>query len=254
MFIFAVFQILFESLPISSSGHLALFSRKISEGLEYFIHGPSVLVILFFFRKELGFFLRNFTNQIGTVGNFIFSLLFADFVTVFIYFGLKFFYFTFFPLWLGFLFTSLFIFSTYLIPILKKHNNETDLFSLSLLKAGMIGFAQGLALLPGISRLGVLYSTGVWFGLKPRASFAFSLAVAVPIFAAGSFKGFIQIYSSQEIFELVSFTKIFTTFLALVGAYYLLVWVSHLAQKGKLWWFGVYLILPALISFFFAIS
>jgi undecaprenyl pyrophosphate phosphatase UppP len=49
-------QIILESMPVSSSGHLALLSKffnlKISEQLDYFLHGPTIIILMVVFYRQ----------------------------------------------------------------------------------------------------------------------------------------------------------------------------------------------------------
>ncbi len=52
----------------------------------------------------------------------------------------------------------------------------------------LIGFAQALALIPGVSRSGITMTTGRWLGLSREASAKFSFLLATPIIAGAALK------------------------------------------------------------------
>ena len=58
--------------------------------------------------------------------------------------------------------------------------------------AAFIGLAQGISLLPGVSRLAVTYVTGAWIGLRPVRSLYFSLALELCLILAALGKTFYE--------------------------------------------------------------
>jgi len=67
------------------------------------------------------------------------------------------------------------VFSTRYIERMKIRKQ-----GLSITTALLIGFAQGVAITPGISRSGSTISTGMWVGLDRRASGEFSFLLSLP--------------------------------------------------------------------------
>ena len=72
-----------------------------------------------------------------------------------------------------------------------------ELDSLRWTEAGLIGVAQGLALLPGISRSGVTISAGLAFGLRREAAARFSFLLATPITLGAGLYGSRALASEQ---------------------------------------------------------
>ena len=58
---------------------------------------------------------------------------------------------------------------------------QREVGSLGWIEAALVGLAQGLALLPGISRSGVTIAAGLAFGLRREAAARFSFLLATPI-------------------------------------------------------------------------
>ena len=72
------------------------------------------------------------------------------------------------PLFIGFFISAYILLRLFVAP------DGTAIF-LSYTHAFFLGFAQSLALRPGITRLGVTVAGGIWFGLTPIASLCYSL-------------------------------------------------------------------------------
>ena len=68
---------------------------------------------------------------------------------------------------------------------------KRDLASVGWLDAGVIGLAQALALMPGVSRAGITMTTGLFMGLKRETAAKFSFLLSAPIIlGAGLYKGY----------------------------------------------------------------
>jgi undecaprenyl-diphosphatase len=61
----------------------------------------------------------------------------------------------------------------------------------------LIGLAQALALVPGVSRSGITITAGRFLGLAPDAAARFSFLMAVPIIAAAGTFGIYRVASGQ---------------------------------------------------------
>lgn len=65
--------------------------------------------------------------------------------------------------------------------------------SLSIRDAVLIGCAQAVALIPGVSRSGITMSAGLLLGLERQAAARFSFLLAVPITAAAALHGVLEL-------------------------------------------------------------
>jgi len=75
---------------------------------------------------------------------------------------------------LGFLFTAFFLFISKYSPAKK------DIKNISKSDAFIIGLAQALALLPGVSRSGLTISSAILRKIKPEAAYQFSFFLLIP--------------------------------------------------------------------------
>ena len=72
--------------------------------------------------------------------------------------------------------------------------HEGELKDLTLKKVLYIGFAQALAVFPGVSRSGSTITTGLALGLKREAAARFSFLLSIPIVAGAGLKSLLEIY------------------------------------------------------------
>jgi len=79
---------------------------------------------------------------------------------------------------------------------LARHT--TDMGSLNLRQTLIIGFAQALAIFPGVSRSGSTITAGMGLGLKREAAAKFSFLLSAPIIAGAGLKSLTEIYSGLK--------------------------------------------------------
>lgn len=128
-----------------------------------------------------------------------------------------------------------------LLPKLIKAKNNV----LNNQSAISIGIAQGLAVLPGISRSGSTIITGMLLGIKPQDAYNFSFLISLPAIAAA------QVLQLKHLnFVAGEFTNFGLGFIAaFISGYFALLWLRRLVSRGQLTGFAVYcLVLGGLIS------
>ncbi len=191
-------QGLCEFLPVSSSGHLVLLHTifGIEEGAMFFtvmLHvGTLIAVFAVYWRqiweiiRSIGRFLKLlFTGRFkelreymhtpiqkkiwlliaATVITTLMALIFKDFFT-------EAFEGTF--LGIGFLFTSA------VLLMMNSFKNGSGRSALRIPGAIGVGFMQGIAILPGISRSGSTIAGATFFGLKKEEAAEFSFLLSIP--------------------------------------------------------------------------
>ena len=190
-----------EFLPVSSSGHLVILHKLI--GLEepqltfdIFLHLGTLAAIFIVFWKDI---ISIFTvNKKG--GFFIFTATLATGIFVFI-FGKK----------IEILFVGgkligvMFMLTGVWLIIGRFVRFGTS--GLSGFKSFIIGIAQGIAAIPGISRSGATISTALFLGIDPQSAARFSFVLSIPVIIGafalkikeGGFSGF----SVNHIFGLI---------------------------------------------------
>lgn len=244
-----ILQIILESLPVSSSGNLALLGLTLPEDINYATHAFTLIVYALFFRKKLFILLRHplrcFTPLVRAVLYGICAL-----VPTLLCYALFNYTQPAFPLWLGFLITSCVLLTFTLrarrsLGVVGSRFRRNHIEGLTCLKAFFIGCAQGIALLPGISRLGITYATARWLGLSWRTAFGFSCMIEAPLIFVASCKG---LYDLAPVVSSISLLTLFGYLGATVISYGVLWGVYRLAQKECWWIFGIYTALCSIVA------
>jgi|GEM_PF-1927713 len=208
-------QLFAETLPISSSTHVwivdflwTLFSkstaRRASEPIMDVLFLPTLVILIFYFKSHARHLLSTLAQLIYRPSlhhvRWIFILLrvagylLASTLTFAItYYGLRFLfslemkYIATPDAWIaqaiGLCATGALLLSTYFTP--RQHDAETPL---TLSKSIFIGFLQGFAALPGISRLGITLVASRWVQLPPHRAFEFSTLLQITVFLGNLFK------------------------------------------------------------------
>jgi undecaprenyl-diphosphatase len=239
--VLGIVQGITEFLPVSSSGHLVLAQKLMSisvEGveLEVAVHLATLLAIVFYYRSRLvalftglvrggqerrkavwyAVFLVVGSIPAGAVGILLKDRIEDAFES---------------PLFAAAMLcvTGAILLSTRLVPGRGK-------LDLSPVSAILVGCAQALAILPGISRSGSTVSTGLWAGVEGRKAAEFSFLLAVPAIAGA---GLVTFLGGEDLhFHLKTLAPAFAA--SLVSGYLSLILLVRIIEKGKLFWFGPY--------------
>lgn len=236
-------QGLTEFLPVSSSGHLTIGKELLgieSSNLrfEVIVHAATVSSTIVVFRKEIwnlikGLFrfkLNEETNYlimiaISMIPVFIIGIFFKDYVEKIFGSGLL-------IVGLSLLLTSVLLTLTNFIKPKERAITKKDAF--------IIGIAQAIAVLPGLSRSGATISTGMLLGIKKEeiAKFSF-LMVLVPVLG----EAFIETVSGD--FSAgnagISPVSLILGFLAaFVSGFFACKVMINLVKKAKLTGFAIY--------------
>ncbi len=190
--ILGILQGITEWLPISSSGHLAIFQHYFDEEppilFDVILHLGSLLVISYILRNEIMEFLVAIPSTLRTLkenSNFndnerlVLLVVIASIPTGII--GLLFdgeiienFYDKMYLVGFCLIITGITIWYS------RECNNSLDFADLSYLRACYIGIVQGLSILPGVSRSGTTIAFLRIFGLEPIKAAKFSFLIFIP--------------------------------------------------------------------------
>lgn len=139
------------------------------------------------------------------------------------------------PLFIGiaFLITSFFIWK---IRHFQGHKSEVDI---SIKDAIIIGLAQSVALIPGISRSGATIIAAMFLGMKRITALRFSFLLFIPVSIGINILSLKSIINDPEInLYAIPYTVAFLA--ALIATFYALKWFIHVMEKGRLHIFSYY--------------
>ena len=180
--ILGLIQGITEWLPISSTGHLRvienLMGLQLPIAFDGLLHIGTILVTIVFFNKYIREILsalwrKDFKTEtgrtiplivIGTVPTVVIGLVFGDMIEA-AFGGLL-------PIAGAFAVCGIVLYAS-------KMGKESH-SSPSVIEALLIGTAQGIAIIPGLSRSGLTISAALLFGLKREKAFSFSFVLSIP--------------------------------------------------------------------------
>ncbi len=246
--ILGVIQGLTEYLPVSSSGHLAiganLFGLNGEENLTFTVavHVATVLSTIVILWKEIVWLftdLFKFKWNEGTkyIVNIIISMIpvatvgffFKDKVEAIFGSGLL-------VVGICLCITALLLAFSYWA---KPRQRET----ISPLHAFIIGIAQALAVMPGLSRSGSTIATGLLLGNKKERLAQFSFLMVIPPILGEALldvKEMAEVGVSQAMAGLPAMSLIVGFLAAFVCGCLACKWMINIVKKGKLIWFALY--------------
>lgn len=200
----AIIQGLSEFLPISSSGHLSLyqhFTGNDGEGALLFsaiLHLGTLVAVFVAFRMQILVLIAEFFAMIKDIftGKFTFRNMEPARRVIFMFIIstavlLPFFvfkdFFTSFSEDKSILAESIcFIYTACILFMADKSDNgNKTITDVRLPEALTIGFFQGVALLPGVSRSGSTISGGIFSGLKRSEAVSYSFILGIPAILGG---------------------------------------------------------------------
>ena len=244
-------QGLTEFLPVSSSGHLelgkALLGVDAVHSLTFtvVVHGATVLSTIVVFYKDIwdlikGVFAFKWNEQTKYISKLLISMIPVGFVGLFFKEEVE----SFFTGNIAFVGSMLLVTSVMLaFTYLKKSNVR----KVSFLDSIIIGIAQAIAVLPGISRSGATISTGLLLGDKKETIAKFSfLMVLIPIIGAN----LKDLFSGEMISEQgVGAIPLLVGFIAaFISGLLACKWMIGIVKKGKLIYFAIYCFVIGLIA------
>ncbi|OIO40583.1 MAG: hypothetical protein AUJ75_00090 [Candidatus Omnitrophica bacterium CG1_02_49_10] len=241
-----ILQGITEFFPISSSGHLVLLNHifgfaEPQMAFDIQLHLGTLLAIAVFFRRDIA---SLFTSRrglllaiaVGTIPALIAGVAFKKYLESFFAGGRATGY--------GFIITALWLLAGQFYGDRFGVKRPPAGGGVDTRKAIIIGLAQAVALVPGISRSGATISTGLMCGADREASFRFSFLLAIPvILAASAFEAFTS--RNGMAFTAVSVSGILAAFAA--GLITLKI-LSGIVKTGRLYYFGAYCLIAGIIA------
>ncbi|MDP6878429.1 MAG: undecaprenyl-diphosphate phosphatase [Candidatus Marinimicrobia bacterium] len=242
--ILSILQGLTEFLPISSSGHLVIGQKLLDINLpgnafEVVLHIGTLLSVLTVFRveiKTLFFNLNDPSNRyyisaiaFGTIPALLFGLLLKDYISL-IFDNIRF-------VSLSLVFTGIMLIAS---KFIIKRNMQ-----LTLSIAMVIGLAQAVAIIPGISRSGATICMGILLGLSASEAARFSFLLSIPVIIGAALLTAMNIETIPFGLDIVFLGILFSYLVGWVS----LKWLLNILNSGKLYWFGVYCLIIGLFVY-----
>jgi undecaprenyl-diphosphatase len=144
---------------------------------------------------------------------------------------------------IGFLVTAAALMTT---AWLSRRGGTKGPAEMTWLDALLIGLAQTLAPLPGVSRSGMTIAAALALGLSRTWAVGFSLLIAVPAILGAAVKEIKDIDPATLTTDPIS-QAIAATALAGVVGYFAIHWLFKIVRAGHVWYFSVYLIVLAIV-------
>ena len=249
--ILGIIQGLTEFLPVSSSGHLeigkVLLGVEVKESLSFSIvvHGATVLSTIIIFRKDIwqiitAFFKFEWNEETKYIFKIAVSMIPVGIIGLLFKDDLE-------SLFNGniLLVGSMLILTAALLAFTYYAKPKTK--NITFKDAIIIGIAQAIAVLPGISRSGATISTGLLLGNDKEKTARFSfLMVLVPIIGANIKDILDGSMTSEAGINPIVLTIGFIA--AFISGLLACTWMINIVKKGKLIYFAYYCLAVGIIA------
>lgn len=244
--VLGLLQGLTEYLPVSSSGHLTigsyLFGLNGEDNLAFtvVVHVATVLSTLVVLWKEIdwilkGLFKFKMNDETKYFINILISMIPVGIVGVFFkeqveeVFGS------------GLLIVGCMLLVTAVLLVFSYYARPRQRENISPLHAFIIGLAQAVAVLPGLSRSGSTIATGLLLGNKKEKLAQFSFLMVIPPILGEALLDVVKGLKGEEAFGGIDALPLIVGFVAaFVSGCVACKWMINIVKKGKLVWFGVY--------------
>ena len=198
-----------EFLPISSSAHLILLPwlagwNSLGILFDVFLHAGTMLAVIFYFRLEICDLFREVTDLfrpskkgekirhnlvpvliIGTIPAGIAALIFRDMIEEYVRTPIV-------------TVVTLSVFGL-LLWWADRAGKKNKAFSQIGWKQGLlVGIAQAIALIPGVSRSGITITMALFLGFSRKDSARFSFLLSLPILVLATCKGALELLVNPE--------------------------------------------------------
>ena len=262
--ILGIIQGITEPLPISSSGHLIIFQELFNTNMfndlnfEIVVNFGSFLAILFIFRKDISKLVKDFFSHLFSkdekekkkagVGFKYVLLVAVGSIPI----GLT-----------GFLFKdtlenfnsvrlvgiSLLITALALVIIRNIKGNKEDK-DITYLDAILIGLLQGIAIIPGISRSGIVLVGCLLRDFKREVALKYTFMLYFPVSIAAMGMGVFDLIKDGNLNE-VLIPYLLGMIAAGIVTYFTFLILREMVKRGKLWKFAIYCAAVGLFVLYF---
>lgn len=255
--VLGIIQGLTEFLPVSSSGHLELGKAILGDNsipkesllFTVVLHFATALSTIVIFRKDVldiikGILKFKWNEELQFSLKIALSMIPAAFIGLFFedeleqLFGSQ------------ILLVGCMLVVTAALLILADRAKNTNK-GVSFSNAFVIGIAQAIAILPGISRSGATISTSVMLGNDKTKAARFSFLMVVPLIIGKIAK---DLLSGEISYESSSFVSLSIGFIAaFVSGLFACTWMIALVKRSKLSYFAIYCIVVGMVAILYAL-
>jgi len=251
-------QVVLESLPVSSSGHLALLVQllvksgksdfagqlMVLDGLwNALLHLPTLVILaLYFLPPYLPLLLRPARSWRLVVRVAVLTVL-ADLIAGILYIRYASTFKTIMPLWGGFALTVAILLSLRWCPRVRPGTRLTAW------RAVALAFLHLPALMPGVSRLATVFTAARWLGFRGRRAFEIAWLLHAPLIIAATARDLLREGTDTFLAPLATPCVLAPLVLATILGYLALCLSGYLARANRLWWFAYYMVIPTALAF-----
>jgi len=241
--ILSIIQGISEFIPVSSSAHLLIISRlsdfNVSNlQLDISLHLGSLLAIILFFRKELINIINNknifLLIILGSIPLVIIGYIFYSTNLIDQFRNLKV------VAWTTLIFGVLLYFSDK-FELKNKISSELNIKSIII-----IGLFQILAIIPGVSRSGIVITASRFLKFDRVESSKIAFYLSIPALAGASVLGFKDVIDDQINFDTIF---IFSTLASFLFSYFTIKYFLIYVKMFSLSFFVIYRIVLSIILF-----
>ncbi|MGY0692786.1 undecaprenyl-diphosphate phosphatase [Virgibacillus sp. FSP13] len=258
--VLGLFQGITEPIPISSSGHLVilreLFGLEI-KGLsfEILVNFGSLIAVLVVYRKDIirlidHFFRFIFTRDaaakkdfqfvmylvVATIPTGIIGLLLEDYISSKLS--------TVAVVGITLLITGV---ALWIIRNLRGNKNDGDL---TVKDAVIVGLAQSVALVPGISRSGATIVAAMLLGMKQETALRFSFLLYIPVSLGITVMSVGDIVNDNN-FDALMIPYLLAFMASIIASYFALKWFINIMRQGNLKYFAFYCFIVGILVIVF---
>ncbi|HLR65809.1 MAG TPA: undecaprenyl-diphosphate phosphatase [Virgibacillus sp.] len=255
-----VFQGVTEPIPVSSSGHLVilreLFGIEI-KGLsfEILVNFGSLIAVLIVYREDIIRLIQNSLRYIfkqkadaksdfrfvlflvaATIPTGIIGLLLEDYISSKLS-GVA-------VVGVTLLITGV---ALWIIRNLQGVKEDDEI---TIKDAVIIGLAQSVALVPGISRSGATIVAAMLVGLKKKTALRFSFLLYIPVSLGVTMLSIGDIVNDPN-FNVLMIPYILAFIASIIATFYALKWFINIMEKGKLKYFSFYCFIVGILVILF---
>jgi undecaprenyl-diphosphatase len=259
----AIIQGFTEFLPVSSSGHLVLAQQLLNLqnpqmlSFDVFVHFGTLISVVIIFWKDIYEMMKSFFTAftalrqneeykktehfrlglaiiIGSIPAGVIGLMYRHQIEA------------------AFTDTKLVAMNlviTGLILFLTRLARPTAGKKVGMVSAFVIGIAQAVAILPGISRSGSTMSTAIYLKIAPVQAARFSFLLSVPVIAGAAL---LEGYKLIKYGTTLGLAPMFVgTAVSAVAGYFAIKVLLKIMEKGKFSWFSFYCLIVGILAIIF---